>query len=131
MGRSDRVTAAQCRGETQLFYSGPVYVRVREDGRSDSVVRPIILPSHGNDQGSNPCRSILSTPSDQLRPTRCTRDPDRPGQRSRRSRTRFGLIGIAGGEALRTALDASKPQVESRRQRHAGLQAAVRAGAQN
>jgi hypothetical protein len=26
---------------------------------SDSVVRPIILPSHGNDQGSNPCRSIL------------------------------------------------------------------------
>jgi hypothetical protein len=29
--------------------------------RSDGVVRPIILPSHGNDQGSNPCRSILLT----------------------------------------------------------------------
>ncbi len=31
---------------------------------SDSVVRPIILPSHGNDQGSNPCRSTpFPTPS--------------------------------------------------------------------
>ena len=54
--------------KTELFYFGHPYARMRSDERghtrSGSVVRPIILPSHGNDLGSNPSRSILfPTPS--------------------------------------------------------------------
>ena len=59
----DRVKPNHGGAEAELFYFTAVYLLMHHDVAvcSGGVVRPIILPSHGNDLGSNPSRSILSS----------------------------------------------------------------------
>ena len=64
-GLKGRQSAARRRGKRNCFVHQ--WATVECDTRSDGVVRPIILPSHGNDRGSNPRRSILRTQRAHLR----------------------------------------------------------------